>query len=157
MRSALQLNQTEERNILFEAKRQLEKVGLGEFARLPAGSLPLGQQRILEIARAVTSDPVLLLLDEPAAGLRRAEKQALAHMLRGLNQQGISILIVEHDMQFVMNLVDRLVVTDFGMVIADGPPAEIRRDPAVTAAYLGAEEEQLESIPATAGCQQAGG
>ena len=151
IRSALYLNQAEERDILFEAKRQLDAVGLGGFALSAAGSLPLGQQRILEIARAVASDPVLLLLDEPAAGLRRAEKQALAHLLRSLNQQGISILLVEHDMQFVMNLVDRLVVMDFGVVIADGPPAEIRRDPAVTAAYLGAEEEQPESIPATAG------
>ena len=84
--------------------------------------MPLGQQRIVEIARALCADPILLLLDEPAAGLRYAEKQALAQLLRQLRAEGMSILLVEHDMQFVMGLVDRLVVMDFGEKLAQGLP-----------------------------------
>jgi branched-chain amino acid transport system permease protein len=139
IRSALRLDRAEERDILFEARAKLEEVGLGAFALSSAGAMPLGQQRILEIARAAAADPVLLLLDEPAAGLRRGEKDELAALLRRLSCQGITIILVEHDMQFVMNLVDRLVVMDFGIVIANGPPAEIRQNAAVIAAYLGTE------------------
>ena len=102
-----------------------------------AGSLPLGTQRILEIARALAADPVLLVLDEPAAGLRRQEKQALAELLRTLRGEGVTILIVEHDMDFVMKLVDRLVVMNFGAKLVEGAPAAVRADPRVQAAYLG--------------------
>jgi branched-chain amino acid transport system permease protein len=115
-------------------------VGLGEHLYDPAGSLALGQQRILEIARALCADPVLLLLDEPAAGLRYREKQALADLLRRLKGEGMSVLLVEHDMDFVMNLVDRLVVMDFGERIATGLPREIQAHPAVLEAYLGGVE-----------------
>ena len=102
-----------------------------------AGSLPLGTQRILEIARALAADPVLLVLDEPAAGLRRKEKMALAELLRKLREEGVTILIVEHDMDFVMKLVDRLVVMNFGSKLVEGPPAAVRADERVQAAYLG--------------------
>ena len=120
-----------------EAMRQLERVGLAERAFDLAGSLPLGNQRLLEIARALAADPVLLVLDEPAAGLRRLEKEALARLLRALRGEGLSILLVEHDMEFVMGLVDRSVVMDFGSKLCEGLPAEIRRDPRVQEAYLG--------------------
>ena len=103
----------------------------------PAGSLALGQQRIVEIARALAADPALLLLDEPAAGLRYLEKQELARLLRALKAEGMTILLVEHDMDFVMGLTDRLVVMDFGEKLAEGVPAEIQRNPAVLEAYLG--------------------
>ena len=94
-------------------------------------------QRTLEIARALAADPVLIVLDEPAAGLRRQEKLALAELLRGLRGEGVTILIVEHDMDFVMKLVDRLVVMDFGAKLVEGAPAAVRADPRVQSAYLG--------------------
>ncbi len=128
----------EEGALLAEAVRQIDRVGLGAHLNDPAGSLALGQQRIVEIARALAADPVLLLLDEPAAGLRYAEKQALAALLRQLRAEGMSVLIVEHDMDFVMNLVDRLVVMDFGQKIAEGSPRDVRGSRAVQEAYLGA-------------------
>jgi len=135
--AALHLERSEEAKLLAEAVRQLERVGLGNSIHEQAGSLPLGQQRILEIARALCADPVLLLLDEPAAGLRYQEKRALAELLRKLKFEGMSILLVEHDMDFVMKLVDRLVVMDFGEKLAEGLPQEIQANPAVLEAYLG--------------------
>lgn len=137
LRAGLGLDAAEERKIFSEAQAQLERIGLGERGDELAGSLPLGTQRILEIARALAADPVLLVLDEPAAGLRRKEKQALSELLRKLRDEGVTILIVEHDMDFVMKLVDRLVVMNFGAKLVEGVPAAVRADPQVQAAYLG--------------------
>jgi branched-chain amino acid transport system permease protein len=137
VRSMLGLDRTDEARLLQEAARALEQVGLQHLMHEPAGSLALGQQRILEIARALCCDPVLLLLDEPAAGLRHLEKQALADVLRKLRESGMSVLLVEHDMGFVMQLTDHIVVMEFGTKIAEGAPEFIQRHPAVIEAYLG--------------------
>jgi branched-chain amino acid transport system permease protein len=141
VRAGLRLDRDEEARIMAVAWRQLERIGLAERAHDLAGSLPLGTQRILEIARALAADPVLLVLDEPAAGLRSKEKRALAELCAKLRGEGVTILIVEHDMDFVMKLVDRLVVMNFGSKLLEGPPAEVRADASVQAAYLGAAVE----------------
>jgi branched-chain amino acid transport system ATP-binding protein/branched-chain amino acid transport system permease protein len=134
---ALRLDKSEESRARHEALNQLVRVGLGDRPFELAGNLPLGNQRLLEIARALAADPVLLLLDEPAAGLRRQEKLALAELLRSLRSEHLTILLVEHDMEFVMGLVDRIVVMNFGSKLCEGLPADIRRDARVQEAYLG--------------------
>ena len=133
----LRLDRAEERGLFAEAARQLARVGLTDQSDRPATDLALGQQRVVEIARALCLDPVLLLLDEPAAGLRHHEKSELAALLRRLRAEGVAILLVEHDMDFVMGLTDRLVVMDFGTKLAEGRAEDVRRDPAVIEAYLG--------------------
>jgi branched-chain amino acid transport system permease protein len=134
---AMRLDRNEEKSAQFEALQQLKRVGLGEKADELAGNLPLGQQRLLEVARALAADPVVVILDEPAAGLRSLEKQILSRLLRTLRNEGMTIVLVEHDMEFVMNLVDRIVVMDFGSKLAEGVPADIRAEPRVQEAYLG--------------------
>jgi ABC-type branched-subunit amino acid transport system ATPase component/ABC-type branched-subunit amino acid transport system permease subunit len=136
--SMFRLDRADEARLLAEAARQIERVGLTDQIDQLAGSLSLGQQRIVEIARALCVDPMLLLLDEPAAGLRHLEKQQLAALLRQLRDGGMSVLLVEHDMGFVMDLADRIVVLDFGTKIAEGAPEAIKKNPDVIRAYLGA-------------------
>lgn len=135
--SSLRLDRAEERRLRYEAARRLDQVGLSRRTFDAAGTLPLGSQRMLEVARALCADPVLLLLDEPAAGLRYLEKKALGELVQTLRGSGLSILLVEHDMEFVMGLVDRLIVMNFGEKLAEGSPQEIQAKPAVIEAYLG--------------------
>jgi branched-chain amino acid transport system permease protein len=138
--SMLRLDGAEEAALLAESRKQIERCGLGAHADTPAASLALGQQRVVEIARALASQPAVLLLDEPAAGLRHLEKRALAELLSQLRAEGLGILVVEHDMEFVMNLADRITVLEFGTVIAEGTPAEVQSNPRVLDAYLGGAE-----------------
>ncbi len=141
LRSILRLDRATEGSIAREAAHMLKRVGLEALANQPAGSISLGQQRLVEIARALAADPYLLLLDEPAAGLRWNEKRALSALLKDLKAEGVTILIVEHDMRFVMSLVDRVVVLNFGRKIADGSPESVRANEAVLKAYLGTGHE----------------
>lgn len=133
------LDRAEERQLLKEAQKQLRRIGMEASMHELAGNLALGPQRLMEIARALCADPTLLLLDEPAAGLRLKEKQALADVLRQLRDEGLSILLVEHDMDLVMGLVDRVVVMEFGTKLIEGTPEVVQASPAVRAAYLGTE------------------
>ncbi|MBP9058811.1 MAG: branched-chain amino acid ABC transporter ATP-binding protein/permease [Rhodoferax sp.] len=137
--SMLRLDRHEEQSLLREAARQLERIGMGHALHEQAGNLAMGPQRLLEIARALCSDPALLLLDEPAAGLRHKEKQALAAVLRQLQSEGVSILLVEHDMDLVMDVTDHIVVMEFGTKLMEGTPDEVQQSPKVRAAYLGME------------------
>ena len=132
----------QERAVQVRAAEMLDLVGLGHLAGLPAGQLTYGHQRLLEIARAVAADPKLLLLDEPAAGLNAAETVQLAATMTAITQRGVGILLIEHDMDLVMKIAERVIVLDFGRKIAEGAPAGIAQDPAVLAAYLGVAEER---------------
>ncbi|GBD84970.1 glutamine transport ATP-binding protein GlnQ [bacterium BMS3Abin02] len=131
----------EESEIVATAAALLEQVGLSERAADKATDLPFGLQRTLEIARALATEPTMLLLDEPAAGLNATERRSLASLIRRIRDDGTTILLVEHDMEFVMGLVDELLVLDHGSAIAEGTPAEIQADEQVIAAYLGTPEE----------------
>jgi ABC-type branched-subunit amino acid transport system ATPase component len=122
-----------------EAGALLAQVGLAQRRDVPAGALAYGEQRRLEIARALAARPRLLLLDEPAAGMNHAEIDALAEIIRSLTAAGRTILLVEHNMPLVMSICDRVTVLNFGRLLAEGPPEEIARDPEVIAAYLGTE------------------
>jgi branched-chain amino acid transport system ATP-binding protein len=132
----------EEREIRRRAEEAVQRVGLGAGAAASAESLPLGQQRSLQVARALCGEPDLLLLDEPASGLRAAEKQALAALLRQLKDGGLTMMLIEHDVGFVSALADVVTVLDLGKVIAEGAPEAVRRDPAVIAAYIGRESRE---------------
>jgi branched-chain amino acid transport system ATP-binding protein len=136
----------EERESTERAYELLRFVGLTRRANDLAGSLAYGEQRRLEIARALGTDPGVLLLDEPAAGTNPVEKQELAALIRKINENGISVLLIEHDMKLVMSVADRLVVLNFGEKIAEGTPAQIQRDPAVVAAYLGTSEDEAAAM-----------
>ena len=133
------LERSEERALMAQARAQTLRVGLGGVIDRPVGTLALGQQRLVEVARALCNNPDVLLLDEPAAGLRHFEKQALAALLRELRAEGRAILLVEHDMGFVMELTDHIIVLEFGRKIAEGAPDVIRTSKDVIRAYLGAE------------------
>jgi branched-chain amino acid transport system ATP-binding protein len=129
----------EERVLRERSEAALEFVGLSAQRDLPAGQLPFGSQRLLEIARAMAARPEILLLDEPAAGLNMRETESLGELIRRIVSRGVTVVMVEHDMDLVMRISDRILVLNYGEVIAGGTPSEIQRDPAVIAAYLGEE------------------
>jgi branched-chain amino acid transport system ATP-binding protein len=133
----LPAHRREEREIRDRATECLHRTGIADWAHRPAEELPLGQQRALQLARALCGRPRLLLLDEPASGLRAAERERLATLIEDLRGSGLTILLVEHDVAFVMRLADRVTVLDLGRTIADGTAAEVRADPRVVTAYLG--------------------
>ena len=146
LRGALVLPaRAEERAILADSRRLLDLLGLAEDAERPVADLPFGRQRLVEVARALATEPDLLLLDEPMAGLSGSERRALATLLRRLRAGGMAIVLVEHDVEAVLALADRVAVLDDGRLIALGPPAQVRADPAVIAAYLGVEEDDAEA------------
>ena len=131
----------EERQLRARARRALELVGLDARAGTPASLLPYGEQRLVEVARALAMDPRLLLLDEPGAGLSPAEHQKLAVLIKRIRDGGTTVLLVDHHMDFVMDISDEVLVLSYGEKLAEGAPRVVRRDPAVIAAYLGEEPD----------------
>ncbi|GAB4532583.1 MAG: ABC transporter ATP-binding protein [Anaerolineae bacterium] len=144
IRSALGLANQEERQTRAAALQRLKRVGLADKANFPAPSLPLGEQRLLELARALAAEPRLLLLDEPTAGLNAVETVRLAATISRIRANDVTVLLVEHDMSLVMSVADWIVVLDYGDKLAEGRPEEIRNNPRVVEAYLGQEKEEEE-------------
>jgi branched-chain amino acid transport system ATP-binding protein len=130
----------EEREIATSSYTLLHNVGLGDFVNEHAKNLPYGAQRRLEIARALATDPFLLLLDEPAAGMNPQETEELMELIQTIRKSGVSILLIEHDMKLIMKISDRILVLDHGLKIAEGNPEEIRNNPSVIEAYLGSSQ-----------------
>jgi branched-chain amino acid transport system ATP-binding protein len=135
-------HKAEERDIRRRAEEAIERAGMGAWASARAESLPLGQQRSLQVARALCGEPELLLLDEPASGLRAGEKEVFATLLGQLKAEGLTMMLVEHDVGFVSGLADVVTVLDLGKVIAEGPPEAALRDPAVIGAYIGKDQDR---------------